>query len=283
MSPSPVGFDAASAGAGGGSLQHASLLLNEPSRDGSMDQPGPSLGQIDFQFNPKELSLAKTVTWTRPTTKGSTRASPPQFQGPQPMKLTLEMFFDASDSHDDSVVRKVEKLFSCCVPTNASHSAKKDSPPWVQFRWGGLTSFLAYVSSVSAKYTLFTPQGLPIRATCTVNLEELAGEPPRTNPTSGGQAPHREHVLVSGDTLAGLAYAEYGDPALWRAVAAANGIDDPTRLRPGRRLLLPAPAELAGGTFRARPASHQESTGTADRPPAATAAQAREVVVDAVR
>ena len=55
-------------------------------------------------------------------------------------------------------------------------------------------------------------------------------------------------MLVEGDTLAGIAYREYGDPSLWRAVAAANGIDDPMHLRPGSSVLLPAVDELTSGT-----------------------------------
>jgi len=246
MSPTPVGLDAPPAAGPNDrqTLTHAWLDIREPSKDGSLAQPGGSIGRVDFQFNPKELTLAKAAEWTRPTTQGNKRSSPPQYKGPQPSKLTLELFFDASGKHDDSVVKRVELLFSCCVPTTASHDRKKGSPPWVLFRWGGLTGFLAYVSSVSAKYTLFTAAGLPIRATCTVTLEELSGDPPRQNPTSGGPAPRREHVLVEGDTLAGIAYDEYGDAGAWRAVAEVNGIDDPMRLRPGRHLLLPATEDL---------------------------------------
>lgn len=261
MSSSPVAFDATgtgSPGAGGGrpKLVHAFLELHEPSPDGSLAQPGPKVGTVDFQFNPKELSLAKSATWARQTGKGNKRSGPPQYTGPQPAKLNLEMFFDASDTQDNSVVKKVEKLFACCVPTPSSQQADKGSPPWVLFRWGSLTGFLAYISSVSAKYTLFTPSGLPIRATCTVALEELAGQPPKQNPTSGGLNPRRVHVLVEGDTLAGIAYREYGDASLWREVAHANGIDDPMRLRAGLRLLLPTTEDL-------RQAAH----ATASAPP----------------
>ena len=42
-----------------------------------------------------------------------------------------------------------------------------------------------------------------------------------------------------------MAYAEYGDPTLWRALAASNGIDDPLRVPRRHALLLPAPDELA--------------------------------------
>ena len=51
--------------------------------------------------------------------------------------------------------------------------------------------------------------------------------------------PHEGDRVRAGDTLAGIAYAEYGNPNLWRAVAELNNIDDPMRLRPGQRLMLP--------------------------------------------
>jgi hypothetical protein len=218
--------------------------LHEPSPSGALDKPGPQYDQIDFDFNPKELTVAKAASWSRQSGKGNKKSGPPHYNGPQPSKLSLEMFLDASAKQDKSVVSTVEKLFSCCIPTATSHRQNKGQPPWVRFKWGSLNGFLAYISSVSVKYTLFTATGIPIRATCTVTLEELAGEPPKQNPTSGGLVPRRIHVLTAGETLAGVAYAEYGDPALWRAVARVNEIDDPLRLRPGTRLLLPSTDEL---------------------------------------
>ena len=251
MGGTPVSFGAAQSGGKGGadagsSLQKACLEASEPSKDGSLDAPGAPLFKLDFQFNPKELQLAKQATWKREQAKGNKKASPPQFTGAQPAKLTLELFFDASEKQDSSVVQNVEKLFSLTVPTEASMTAKKASPPWVVFKWGGLTGFLAYVSQVQAKYTLFTSSGMPIRATCQVTLEELAGQPPKQNPTSGTLVPHRVHQVVAGDSLPAIAYEEYGVPTLWRAIAVLNHIDDPVRLRPGHRLLLPPLEELDG-------------------------------------
>jgi hypothetical protein len=266
MSASPNGFDAAGSGTSTGpgtraKLEHAYLQTYEPSKDGSLSQPGAPLDKIEFQFNPKELTLAKSASWSRETAKGSKKSSPPQYQGPKPSKLSLEMFLDATVTQDSSVVKTVEKLFACCVPTDPSLQQQKASPPWVIFRWGGLTGFLAYISGVQAKYTLFTAGGLPIRATCTVTLEELAGESPKQNPTSGALVPHRMHQVVEGDTLAAIAYQEYGKPALWRHVAEVNGIDDPLRLRPGTRLLLPALDEID-----VKPARRSPRGGLVDAP-----------------
>ncbi len=48
-----------------------------------------------------------------------------------------------------------------------------------------------------------------------------------------------------GDSLASIANAEYGTPTMWRAIAIANGLEDPFNLRVGRELLLPSPAAAA--------------------------------------
>ncbi|OLT14841.1 peptidase M23 [Pseudonocardia sp. CNS-139] len=250
MSASPVAFTTASAGpatvgAGGRpKLEHAFLELRTPPVAKGSLTPGPPCGRIAFQFNPKELSVSKSAKWNRDPQKGSKKAGVPEFKGADASKLVLEMFLDASDTQDDSVVKTVEKLFSCCVPTDATHRNGKGSPPWVVFHWGGLTGFTAYVSSVSVKYTLFTPGGLPIRGTATVTIEEIAGEQPGQNPTSGGRPARSVHTVVAGDTLASIAWREYGDPGMWRALADRNDIDDPMRLRPGTALFVPAADEI---------------------------------------
>ena len=225
-------------------LEHAFLELRDPPVDRKSLQPGPPRGRIEFQFNPKELSLSKSAKWNRQSQKGSKKSDVPQFTGADPSKISLEMFLDASDRQDDRVVKTVEQLFACCVPTDESHQKKKGSPPWVIFHWGAITSFTAYVSSVTVKYTLFTAGGLPIRGTATVNIEEIAGEQKGQNPTSGGLAARTVHTVVAGDSLPSIAWREYGDPTLWRSIAERNGIDDPMRLPAGTVLLIPAAEEL---------------------------------------
>jgi nucleoid-associated protein YgaU len=226
-------------------MQHATLDLFDLAPAGGGGKAGGSRGSISFQFNPKEVTIAKSAKWERKTAKGATTAGPPEFSGSEPCKLTLEMFFDATSSQDAAVVETVEKLFACCVPTEESAGQKKPSPPLVVLHWGTITSFPAFVTSVSAKYTLFASNGTPIRAVCSVSMEEMPGDPLRQNPTSGSLDVRRVHRMVSGDTLASVAYTEYGDPTHWRRLAAYNKIDDPLRVRAGSLLLLPGPDDLA--------------------------------------
>ncbi|MEU0094976.1 peptidase M23 [Kribbella sp. NPDC006257] len=230
-------------GGGRAQLEKAKLKMFDPSPK-SGGGKGADRGTIQFQFNPKEVTIQKSAKWERKPAKKAKSAGPPEFSGAEPCKLTVEMFFDASGNHDGSVVAAVEQLFSCCVPTEESRGKEKPTPPLVVLQWGKIASFPAFVTSVSAKYTLFSPDGVPIRALCSVAMEEMPNEPWRQNPTSGGQSVRRSHRMIDGDTLASVAYAEYGDPAMWRAIAKYNSVDDPMRLPIGTVMVLPAPEEL---------------------------------------
>jgi len=245
-SPADKGTAGGSPVKGRPQMHKAALTLYDPSPAANGGgAPGAKRGSVPFQFNPKEVTITKAAKWERKTTKGSKKAGPPEFTGPEPSKMTLEMFFDATAAQDGSVVKAVESLLACCVPTDESAGQKKPSPPLVVLHWGSVSSFPAFVTSVSAKYTLFTADGTPIRALCSVSLEEMPGEPFRQNPTSGSHDVRRVHRTIAGDTLASVAFREYGNPSAWRALAAYNRIDDPIRVRTGTVLLLPAPEELA--------------------------------------
>jgi nucleoid-associated protein YgaU len=228
----------------GAAQDHASLQMYEAQSAPGGSKPGASLGSITFQFNPKEVTISKSAQWAKNTATSAETAGPAEYKGADPCKLTLEMFFDSTLKSDHSVVDSVEKLFSCCVPLDKTRTANKPMPPLVVFKWGGITSFPAYVTQVNAKYTRFASNGIPIRAVCTVNLEEMPSQSGQQNPTSGVLAVERVHTMIAGDNLALVAYQEYGDPAMWRPLAAYNRVDDPMRIANGTQILLPAAETL---------------------------------------
>jgi nucleoid-associated protein YgaU len=227
----------------GAAQDHATLEMYEAQPAPGGSKPGASLGSIAFQFNPKEVTITKSAQWEKKPAKGAKKAGPPEYNGADPCKLTVEIFFDATLKSDQSVVDSVEMLFSCCVPIDKTCNATKPMPPLVVFKWGGITSFPAYVTQVNAKYTRFASNGIPIRAVCTVNLEEMPSQAGPQNPTSGVLAVERVHTLVAGDNLALVAYQEYGDPTMWRPLAVYNRVDDPMRIAHGTQILLP-PVEM---------------------------------------
>lgn len=225
-------------------LEKAYLALIEPTSFGV----GPLVGMVRLNFNPKEYSVDRSSNWSTKPEKGSKAASTPEFLSPQPRSMKLEVFLDATEDREPTALaRDVKLLFSCTAPHPKTIVMGAPSPPFVIFGWGRTMSFLAYVKQVGVKYTMFRPDGVPVRATANLSLEEVPRTLPWQNPTSGGVGTLRTHTVVDGDTLQSLAYREYGSADAWRAIARANNIDDPRRVPSGTRLLMPA-AEAAAGS-----------------------------------
>lgn len=230
----------------GKSLVRASLAIHEPPL-GTSTTPGGLIRTFDFDFNPAQLSLSRRAQWHVTVAPAVRDGSKPEFLGPEALEMSLEIFLDSSDEPTgDTVLKKVETLLSCCETTDESVDADQPSPPWVVFEWGSFSTarFTAYVSSVEASYTLFGTTGVPIRATCQMRLHEIPSKTKRQNPTSGALTARRVHRVVAGDTLPSLAWREYGDATVWRAIAEANGIDDPSRIGSGTELVLPGAEEV---------------------------------------
>ena len=101
------------------------------------------------------------------------------------------------------------------------------------------------LSSLQITYTLFDVDGKPLRATCSLSISEASIDEPGQNPTSGSREATRTHQVVAGDSLEQIAWREYGDATAWRVIAAANDIDDPMTIAPGRELLVPATSEVS--------------------------------------
>jgi nucleoid-associated protein YgaU len=207
--------------------------------------PGGEIASVAFQFNPNKISVSKSVEWRRTPSRMASQSALPEFVGSGPRSLTVEVFLDATAKHDNSVEQRVRQLMVACVPTSRSLSAKKPASPWVRLEWGSeqTTSFNAVLTSFSVDYSLFDVDGKPLRATCSLTLEEASTGTPGQNPTSGSREARRTHRVVAGDSLPQLAWREYGDATAWRVIAEANELDDPMVLAPGSELLVPATTE----------------------------------------
>ena len=197
---------------------------------------------LPCQFNPSTVQLTKTSAWSAQPTRGSARAPRPQFVGTGPEILTARLLFDDFDTLGGTrtgvPVAVAQLLDWTCVPA-AAYDSGSPQPPTVTFRWGTGIGFTGFLHSVQAEYTMFGADGTPLRATAQISLQRIPDDPQGTNPTSGGIPGRRSAVLADCDGLAAIAYREYGDPGLWRSIAAANGIEDPARVPVGTRLLVP--------------------------------------------
>ena len=213
--------------------------------------------EVVFLFNPTKLEITATAKYDQPKQAGASGggASKPQFTGPEPRSMSLELLLDAWIDHDGKpydLFNAIATLVSWTRPTKGSNTKDKPNPPAVMLSWGQprkiLTEpefFKMFLKSVKYTYTMFDDKGNPMRATVSVQGQEIPDPPKKGNPTSGGLAGRDSHLVVEGDTLASVAFEYYGVPGYWRGLAQANGIDDPLRVRPGVSLYMPPISEVS--------------------------------------
>jgi nucleoid-associated protein YgaU len=205
--------------------------------------------ELEFQFNPSELSITKSVKWNEPE-KGSPDKNAPDlnFGGGQPASFSLNLTFDTSQGHEEKDVRQyTQQLLKLTmlgkeVSGYGTEGTYRLKPPLVQLQWGKLVLFLAVVTSVTVTYKLFLPDGTPVRATAKVSfkqLDETDDKQEGQNPTTRTEA-RKTHIVQLGDRLDLIAYEEYGHSSHWRYLAEVNDLLDPRDLKPGQILSVPA-------------------------------------------
>lgn len=203
----------------------------------------------EFDYNPKEITFSSKAIIKSVTTGGADSNPQQQVLGQDGSEMKFELFYsvfelggpiDFKPKINDLVKLKNELLALTSPHPSTVGAGKTPSPPLVDFSWGDLITDPALVQNVEVVYTHMLPNGTPVRMRATVAFKSTMKEKKGTNPTSGGRTNRKTHTLLSGESLASVAFSEFNDAGLWRAIAEENEIDDPMRLTAGSVLLLPA-------------------------------------------
>lgn len=200
--------------------------------------------RIDCLYNPAAIVVGRANSWTNQPSAGR-GIGKAQFQGAQPGTMSLSLVFDTTDV-GTSVTAHTGKLLALMDPDpslpGSDEATNNVRPRTVTFHWGrSLTSFPAVITDLSTNFTYFASDGTPLRAEVGLSLlqyEKSDAFGPQ-NPTSGTPRPHRVHRVQPGETLDRISARYYGDATKWRALAVANGLEDPLAIRPGAVLTVP--------------------------------------------
>jgi nucleoid-associated protein YgaU len=203
---------------------------------------------IKCYFNPTEYSVSKSNQWKYDPVTGTTLPKA-QFGGGNPREMSVSLMLDVSLQGDQASIRPTtDKLFKMMeVPGGQGAGGSGAVPPFITFQWGSVVTFKAVCTQLTVAFKMFHPNGEPIRADVKMSLKqaETASTASSTganrpgNPTTRANAGHGVHTVKDGDSLPSIAFSTYGDATVWRAIADANGIENPLHLRRGRALSLP--------------------------------------------
>jgi hypothetical protein len=207
-----------------------------------LDSNGTKIEARRFRvlFNPTSYTITSSVSWKEQGSR-ALNAPPLTYGGGGSRTLTLDLFYDVTEPIDGTRIDDVRQETNKIVAL-----ARKDRdlgrPPTVAIEWGAAPlsgsdfPFIGVISGLAQNFILFRADGTPVRANLNVTFTEFA-DPEIDQRKLDPEFTTR--VVKRGDTLSGIAAEMYGDPALWRAIALANRLDNPRELEIGLRLQIP--------------------------------------------
>ncbi len=239
-----------------------------------VESTGERLGAL---LNPNTLEVARSagVRNRQAATgllSGAARSDDPLlYTGGGRTTFTLDLLFDVritGSSVQGEDVRDLTKPLWELSETAAS-APPTSAAPVVRFLWGKAWNVPGVVTAVAERLEDFDAGGLPARSWLRMRLARVPEEAAATDeggmlaptqlaagePVEGMPAQVEEIVThrvlgegpdSPGERLEDIAFLYYGNPALWRLLAAINGFDDPGRVPAGTVLQIP-PAPTGGG------------------------------------
>lgn len=203
-------------------------------------------------INPATYTHRYKILYNNRQAQGSNGPSP-DFNRMGNETVSFDLTFDATGvvpnpiaglpaAPDDGVVSLIENFKAVVL----SFNGKIHSPNFVKLAWAQL-QFQCRMETLNFTYTLFKPDGTPLRAKASVSFLGFTSEnqlAKKANKTS----PDLTHwvTVTAGDTLPTLCHRIYGSSLYYLRVAQANSLDDFRRLVPGTQLQFPPLPPIEG-------------------------------------
>lgn len=221
--------------------------------------------RLGCMLNPETLVIRRLAgiqprrTMSGPVTGLNLSDDPLFFTGGGRTVLELSLLFDVTlpgSSLQTDDVRLLTAPFWRLAENRARQNGY-GAPPQIRFIWGKSWNIPGIVEAVAERFDRFTRQGVAQRSWLSLRMvrvnEPLA--PPPDPPAIGLSdlpditqlpAPTTEWETTvalgdgtSSERLDQLAAEQYGNPSLWRLLAATNHIDNPAQVPPGTVLRVP--------------------------------------------
>ncbi len=143
--------------------------------------------EVEAQYNPTEITVKKDIPWAENKRLGATEAndvkeaarsqgnnSALEYTGAKGREMSFELFFDGFEEKRTITpeIRKLEKLCSPVNPEEEDETKRRAHQCVVAWGHGDDRRFVCVITSFCVKYTMFSRDGHPLRATCSITLRE---------------------------------------------------------------------------------------------------------------
>jgi hypothetical protein len=187
--------------------------------------------EVSCMFNPFEYAIAKQNTWQSANVTGR-NAPRLTFQQGGARTITLNLYFDTM-AERTNVTSHTAKLWKMTMIDEGLTESQTTigRPPDVAFKWGALY-FRAIITQMTEAFSIFLPDGTPVRSKVTINLQERLPEDDvaaQTPDSGSATSPAPSTTATEGSRPDNMS----SNPNDMRSTMAANNIDNPLNVPNG--------------------------------------------------
>ena len=207
---------------------------------------GKGVKEIQVAINPEKYSHDYQICYSKVNAPGSSAGSP-KFNRTPSDKVSFELVFDGTGAIPTilpgvipggvtgSVADQIEEFKNVVFKVKG----KIHSPYFLRLSWGTL-QFECRLQQLNIQFTLFKPDGSPLRARAGAEFVGYQNEKLQ-NAETKKSSPDLSHIVTvkKGDILPLLCYRIYQDSSFYLQVAAVNNLVNFRNLKPGSKLLFP--------------------------------------------
>ncbi len=191
---------------------------------------------FEVTLNPSDYKSVNGLKYSNVIYKGKT-GDTPKFVATADEKLSFSIVIDNTGVVPDS--RDVQETLKDLRKVCYDFVGTKHEPNVVQISWGGMI-FDGRLTSISTDYTLFKPNGEPLRAKVELSFIDYLSVK-ESEAITKKSSPDLTHLVEvqAGDSLPLLCQKIYQDSSYYLEVAKINGITNFRNIKPGMKLNFP--------------------------------------------
>ena len=194
---------------------------------------------LELPVNPAKVKLTKGIKYAEDKQLGSLNGSNVYVRY-KPETLYFECLLDTTNAmENDTEKQPVHDVVDALERRLYDYNTEGHRPSFVKVEYGDIT-FYGQLKTLETEYTLFDPDGIPLRAELKVTLTGYCSQKEEKSHFSK-RSPDvsRSVTMEEGQTLAALCYEIYGDPLLVGQVARINNLNGYRNIPAGTKILLP--------------------------------------------
>ncbi len=197
-----------------------------------------SAGNYVFMLNPESLKWDRSIEYNDQQVIDANKGSS-KYKATPGEKLSFDVVIDCTGVVDSTRVdlpAEIKQLKKVVYDFNGTIHR----PNYVSINWGNSMAFEGVLTSFSTSYSLFKPDGTPLRAKISLGFSSYT-DPVTAAKEAAKSSPDLTHHIdvVAGDTLPLLSERVFNSSEYFLQIAQSNGLNKFRHLKPGTRLIVP--------------------------------------------